>query len=30
MLRKKSIYRKKLATYMYVSAFCAKLKKIDV
>ena len=30
MLRKKSIYRIKLAAYMCVSDLCAKLERIDV
>ncbi len=30
MLRKKSIYRKELNSYMYVSQLCAKLNKVDV
>ncbi len=30
MLRKKSIYRKELAAYMYVSDLCAKLERVDV
>ncbi len=30
MLRKKSIYRKKLAAYMYVFDLCAKLERIDI
>ena len=30
MLRKKSIYRKELATYMYISDLCAKLERIDI
>ena len=30
MLRKKSIYRIKLAAYMYVSDLCTKLEKIDI
>ncbi len=30
MLRKKSIYRKELATYMCISDLCAKLKRIDI
>jgi len=30
MLRKKSIYRKELTAYMYVSALYAKLEKVDV
>ncbi len=30
MLRKKSIYRKELANYMYVSDLCAKLERVDI
>ncbi len=30
MLRKKSIYRKELATYMYVSDLYAKLERMNV
>ncbi len=30
MLRKKSIYRKELDSYMYVSQLCAKLDWVDI
>ena len=30
MLRKKSIYRKELDSYMYVSQLCARLDWVDV
>ncbi len=30
MLKKKSIYRKELATYMCVSDLCAKLERTDI
>ncbi len=30
MLRKKSIYRKELITYMYISDLCIKFERIDI